>query len=353
MARERSGKTVGRGVSSVVSGGTVILGLSPENYAAHTFHTSAEAWAETNCYTDVWIELLHTLGLEPLALLPFGFGADFEGDQWTFLKPSPSDVWELYGLDVQELNLWDDLAGHVGEQVRRGNLSLVEVDSFYLPDTRGTAYQTEHAKTTIAINAIDFERRHLGYFHNAGYYELAGEDFSGVLRIGNEQCPNALAPYAEFIKLKRRVHLSPERLRETSLELARQYLSRRPLDNPFTAYRAVFARDVETLLTRPATYYHKYAFASLRQMGTGFLLAATYVEWLQVEQDLGLGEAARAFNDISDAAKMLMLKLARAVNRNKPFEGDAAFDAMEANWQIAFALLDARIGGDSDLRGAK
>ena len=349
MARERSGKTVGRGSVS----GCVIPGLTPGNFVAHPFHANAETWSETNCYTDVWIELLHTLGMEPLALLPFSFCADFEGDQWTFLKPSPSDVWALYGLDVQELNLWDDLAGHVGEQVGRGNLPLVEVDSFYLPDTRGTAYQAEHAKTTIAINALDFERRHLGYFHNGGYFELTDADFEGVLRIGADSGSAALAPYAEFVKLKRRALLPPARLRETSLELARQYVARRPLDNPFAAYRSVFARDVERLLERPASYYHKYAFASLRQMGTGFLLAATYVEWLQAEQDLGLGEAARAFNDIANAAKMLMLKLARAVNRNKPFTDEAAFDAMEANWQIAFALLDARIGGGSDLCGVK
>lgn len=342
MAYHGSGKAVGRGVNPP-SGGIVISGLSPD-YKAHPFHSSAEAWAETNCYTDLWIEILHALRLEPLALLPFSFGADFEGDQWTFLKPSPGDLWSLYGLDVQELNLWDDLLQHICEQVGRGNLPLVEVDSFYLPDTHGTAYQTEHTKTTIGINAINFERQQLGYFHNGGYFELAGADFDPVLRVGAAPCPAVLPPYAEFVKLKGRVTLPHDDLHRKSLEIARRHLSRRPTENPFTAFRPRFARDVEKLLAQPASYYHKYAFASLRQMGTAFMLAATYVEWLQTEHDLGLSEAGHAFGEISNAAKMLLFKLARAVNRNKPFADDAAFDAMEAQWQRAFDILDDRLG---------
>ena len=47
----------------------------------------AAAWPEKNCYADLWIGFLHTLGLEPLAMLPFTVAVDFEGDQWTFFKP--------------------------------------------------------------------------------------------------------------------------------------------------------------------------------------------------------------------------------------------------------------------------
>ena len=44
------------------------------------------AWAETNCYVDLWVELLHALGHDPIAALPFTLAIDFEGDQWTFFK---------------------------------------------------------------------------------------------------------------------------------------------------------------------------------------------------------------------------------------------------------------------------
>ncbi len=329
---------------SVSTHGIVISGLSQESYKAHPFHSYAETWTETNCYTDLWIEILHALRLDPCALLAFSFGTDFEGDQWTFLKPSLGDLWALYGLDVQELNVWDNLAQHICEQIGRGNLPLVEVDSFYLPDTHGTAYQTEHTKTTIGINAIDFERQHLGYFHNSGYFELNGDDFGNILRIKTNTNFDILPPYAEFVKLKSLFSLSHDKLHEISLRIAQQHLLRRPAVNPFTAFRTRFAHDVERLLTQPTSYYHKYAFASLRQMGTAFMLAATYVNWLDTEQSLGLGEASRAFSEISDSAKILLFKLARAVNRGKVFVDDTGFDTMEASWQKAFEILDARLG---------
>ena len=33
-------------------------------------------------------------------------------------------------------------------------------------------------------NSIDLAERRLGYFHNAGYFELEGDDFDGVFRLG-------------------------------------------------------------------------------------------------------------------------------------------------------------------------
>ena len=48
----------------------------------------------------------------------------------------------------------------------------------WLPDTSGTDYRRQHTKSTIVIDDIDVEQRRLGYFHNAGYYQLEGEDFA-------------------------------------------------------------------------------------------------------------------------------------------------------------------------------
>ena len=80
-------------------------------------------------------------------MLPFTLAIDFEGDQWTFFKPPHGDLCDLYGLDVQELAIWRPLVEHVEEQVERGRPVLVELDSYYLPDTAGTAYRIEHVKT--------------------------------------------------------------------------------------------------------------------------------------------------------------------------------------------------------------
>ena len=321
----------------------VISGLTEATYQSHPFHRDTEAWSETNCYVDLWIEVLHSLGLDPFALLPFSFAADFEGDQWTFLKPSLDDLWSLYGIDVQELNIWNRLGKHIGEQVEHGSLSLVEVDAFFLPDTQGVSYQTEHTKTTIAVNAIDFANAHLGYFHNSGYYELSGQDFRDVLRLDKPTGDDCLAPYTEFAKLSRHMALNEGTLRKISLSIAQRHLQRCPKQNPITKYRAQFGRDVEVVLANPVSYYHKYAFATLRQMGTGFLLSALYLRWLEEGEDFGLGDAARAFLNISDGAKALLFKMARSVNSKKPLPYEAIMDTMEADWQSAQRLLSSRL----------
>ena len=57
------------------------LHLNAAAYSAHALHSLDRSWPETNCYTDLWIELLHALGMEPHAMLPFLFSLDFEGEQ--------------------------------------------------------------------------------------------------------------------------------------------------------------------------------------------------------------------------------------------------------------------------------
>lgn len=128
-----------------------ILQLTPQTYQRHLIHGADRIWAETNCYTDLWIELLHAMHYEPIAALPFTLAIDFEGDQWTFFKFPLTDLYELYGLDIQELAIWKSLINHVDEQIGFGRPVLVEVDSFYLPDTYGTAYQTAHTKQPLLL----------------------------------------------------------------------------------------------------------------------------------------------------------------------------------------------------------
>ena len=159
--------------------------LDPATYRRHAIHGEDRAWPETNCYTDLIVEMAHALGLDPVAMLPYTLAVDFEGDQWTFFKPCFAELYDLYGFDIQELAISRPLAEHVVEQVEAGRAVLVEVDSWFLPDTAGTAYQLAHAKTTIGVNRIDLGANRMGYFHNAGYFEVEGEDFRRVLRIRN------------------------------------------------------------------------------------------------------------------------------------------------------------------------
>ena len=124
-----------------------IIELDPSTYVRHAIHGEGRCWAETNCYVDVLIELIHALGFEPAAALAFTVSVDFEVDQWTFFKYPHRDLLEMYGMQVEELNPWVSLATHIEEQVNAGRPVLVEVDSYFLPDTKGTAYQSKHVKS--------------------------------------------------------------------------------------------------------------------------------------------------------------------------------------------------------------
>src|SRR5205814_10154285 len=119
-ARLHAGPLAGRREAGVGTMMRTILPLDPAAYRRHSIHTGDRIWAETNCYVDLWIELLHAWGFEPVAALPFTLAIDFEGDQWTFFKFPLADLLELYGLDVQELALWRPLVRHVEQQIVQG-----------------------------------------------------------------------------------------------------------------------------------------------------------------------------------------------------------------------------------------
>ena len=55
--------------------------LDPATYRRHPIHGEDRAWPETNCYTDLVVEMAHALGFDPVAMLPCTLAVDFEGDQ--------------------------------------------------------------------------------------------------------------------------------------------------------------------------------------------------------------------------------------------------------------------------------
>ena len=320
-----------------------VVPLDPATFVRHRIHTDERDWAETNCYTDVMVELLHGLGHEPAAMLAFTLAIDFEGDQWTFFKPPLADLDRLYGMDVQELALWKPLAIHLREQVALGRPVMVELDSFYLPDTSGTTYRTVHQKSGVAVNAIDVEGEYLGYFHNQGYYSLEGEDFREVLGAGGPPNDRVLPPYCEFIKW--RPGFEPprgERLVEESLQLLRAHTGRLPRVNPFPRFRSRFTADLEWLLSSDIGVFHKYSFATLRQYGACFELASTYLRWLESHGVEGLRMTADACAEISHATKAFQFQLARSMARRKALDL-SPLDAMAEHWERGMTALRARM----------
>ncbi len=294
-----------------------ILPLDPAHYERHPIHGDKRTWVETNCYVDVWVELLHGMDLEPIAALPFTLAIDFEGDQWTFFKFPLADIYDLYGLDVQELAIWRPLTTHIEEQTYLGRHVLVELDSYYLPDTAGTAYQQAHIKSTVAVNAIDSDARYLGYFHNQSYHELIGEDFSKIFRVEEPQDSPVLPPYVEFVK-NRRPALTGREMIDASLRLLRRQFEHLPAHNPFEKFKTRLQADLDWLAGESLATFHQYSFATLRQFGACFELAATYLTWLQELTGTMLGVPIEGFTSLSTGAKTLQFHLARAMaQRNR------------------------------------
>nr|WP_181703517.1 DUF1839 family protein [Chthonobacter albigriseus] len=315
--------------------------LRPDTHVPHPLHAQDRVWPETNCYVDLWIEVLQALGAPPEAVLGFTVRQDFEGDQFTFFKFPIPDIEAVTGADIQELAIFENPEDHVAVQVARGRLCLVEVDGFYLPDTRGVAYGTVHGKTTIAVNRIDIANRRMEYFHNAGYFALDGADFDGVFqRIeGPDGRRPLFLPYSEFVKLP------PMRQARTDLaDWARrrlaEHLARRPDANPIAAFAERFPAEAALLADRPFDAFHRYAFNTLRQVGANFELLASHLRWLGDN-----GSAARQALQIAETAKAAQFQLARAVSRRSFDRLGPALDPAIAAWDDLMADLQVRYGG--------
>jgi Domain of unknown function (DUF1839) len=304
----------------------VFAALEAAAYQRHPLHDPANPWPETNCHTDLFVEILHTLGREPEAGLGMTLAQDFEGDQFTFFKMAMGDLEALFGLDVQELSIYQPLVDHIDEQQARGRLVLVEVDAHFLPDTRGVTYRTDHSKTTIAVNRFERQPARLGYFHNAGYFEAEGEDVEALFGFGAVPRP-VLPPYVEFVKVIG-PGLSGRALRDAAVERLKRHWSRRPAGNPVDAYRAALPAHLERLAGEPPCSFHPYAFNTARQFGANMALAGAHLSWLGRQGLAGLDGAVELSNRMATGAKTFQFLLARALARKRHDGLDAALEAI-------------------------
>jgi hypothetical protein len=296
-------------------------------------------WPQKNGCTDQWIAFLHTLGLEPLAMLPFTVTADFIGDQWTFFRPPASELRSLYGIDVQELAVWRPLVEHAREHLRAGKLLNVEADAYWLPDTAGTHYRLHHEKTTVLMADLDLARERLGYFHASGYHALSGEDFRRVFRSQAGDDPAWMPPFAEVVRIDRLLRHAEPDLAELSFDLLRRHFPWRPRSNPFSRFAARLAQDLPALRAQGPDHYRQWAFASVRQAGAAFELLAANLRWLASNGYLELAEPAAQFDAIGTANKTLMQKGAHAIASGRPLAADALLQAMAADWECGMGEL--------------
>ncbi|MEZ2223802.1 DUF1839 family protein [Rhizobium sp. RCC_161_2] len=318
-----------------------VFPIEPNSYEPHPLHARTRTWPETNCYVDLWIEVLATLGVAPEAMLAFTLTQDFEGDQFTFFKVPLEDLEALYGVRATELAIFDLVESHISEQITRGRLCMVEMDSFFMPDTRGTSYGTEHGKTTIAINRMNVASRTLDYFHNGGFYHLEGGDFDGVFQHHLTESDPPFLPYTEFAKFPKAVPGETHQRRVAEVLMLRHF-ARRPWENPVRAFANVFPAQAAAIAERPFGFFHKYAFNTLRQLGANFELVASYLRWLG--EGKRFASAAADAGVIAETSKAVQFLLARAVMRKKFDPLVSTLTPAVDAWDRLMATLTAELG---------
>jgi hypothetical protein len=320
-------------VSSPAAGMVSLFGHDPATYRPSELHSAERTYVETNCFTDIVIELLHARGDEPVA----GFGSfvrmDFENDQWTFFKPFAVDLEVLFGLDIHEVQPYRPIPGQIAEVLALGRTMTIELDAWYLPDTAATSYGTAHVKTGVIAESIDIADERFRYFHNASLYELSGGDFRGAFREGTDWSADVLPPYTELIRFDAGPALRGDELRSAARAILRGHLDRVVPGNPFDRFGERLAADLPALLEGDAALYHAYTFATFRMAGAGFELLASHADWLLGEDG---STASAAMARIVDGCKVLGFKLAR----RRPFDPTEAMRALSEAWTEALGALD-------------
>jgi len=314
-----------------------LSGMDPATYEPHPAHCAGRSYRETNCYADVLIELLHSRGHEPVAALGFIARTDWEGDQFTYAKPPPADMERLFGIDVHEMLPHRSVPEHIREQLSRGRTVLVEIDAYYLPDTAGTSYRTDHLKTTIAPDLIDEHQEQLRYFHNGGLWELSGEDYRGAFRQLPQFTEDVMLPFIEIVRFDAGPPLKGAELRAAARELLAAHYRRRPAVNPFLSWSECLPGDMERLAGREVKAYHEYAFVTVRMVGSAFELLADHVEWLFGADG---ADAATEFRAITEQSMPVSFRIAR----RRPFDAAEALRPMIEAYERGMESLGRQLG---------
>lgn len=321
----------------------VLPGLTPENYRRHPLHGNGGTGLQAHGHADPWIAFVHTLGLEPLAMLASTVAANFEGDQWTACQPPLPELRALYGIDVRELAVWRPLVEHAREHLAGGKLIHARVDPRWLPDARDGG-DRGHTRTCILMAELDEARERLDYFHDDGYFELEGADFRQLFRP--EGAPDSGLPplSAQLVRLDRLARKDPSELADESFELLRLHFAWRPRSNPFSRFASRLAKELPGLRETGLDSWRRWSAATVCEGGSAFELLAAHLRWLATQSYPELDEPAERFDAIATACAALLLKGERAVGSGAPLGANDLLHAVASDWERGMAQLGAVLG---------
>ena len=230
---------------------------------------------------DILIELIHARGDEPLAVMGFTVRMDFEGDQWTFFKPPPEDLEELFG----DRHPRDAALPAAAAADRRADRRRADDDrrARLLVSARHRGDElSQRAREDLGDRRGDRPGRRAPALlpqHQPARARRRG--LPRRLPARARRSPTTSSPRTPSSSASTTARAcSGEELRAAARELLRGHLERRPATNPFERFGEQLAHDLPTLLEGDVADYHDYAFATVRMFGSAFEITASHVDWL-------------------------------------------------------------------------
>ena len=218
--------------------------LDAATYQRHALHAEDRVWVEKNCYVDIWIEVLHALGLRAA------------GDAAVRRRASTSKAisgrsssrrttscCDLYGVDVQELNVWRPLLEHARRAPRRrqadldrGRRVLAARHRGHRLPARSTPRRRSSSRTSISTSSGSATST------TPATTRSRARTSRRLFRVGAAPDPTFMPLFAELVRIDRVVKRPAAELRAMSRALLARHLARRPADNPVRALRRSASR---------------------------------------------------------------------------------------------------------------
>ncbi|MGT2494630.1 DUF1839 family protein [Cupriavidus basilensis] len=169
-------------------------------------------WSHANCNVDLWIELLHGWELRAHCRAGIYREPGFRGRSVHVIqfpvRRSRAALW----CHRARLVRVRQPGGHIAAQTCRGNVVLLDVDSFNLPYAAAAGYRRLHARSCIGVDLLVPEASTAGYYHGDGYHTVSGEEYQAIFRLPAELKDKNIAPYPQARVVRRRF-APPDRCR--------------------------------------------------------------------------------------------------------------------------------------------